>query len=142
MYLFFIITFLFMFIYLEDPSLCQDLGETTASSVGSQDSQALATQAIQENVEKLIQERLKTLERIGQSDLDKLKEANNKYNSLIALYKEAMTRPERDNGLKHLIEHEIYYYFDETKRCINKFRLTEEMIRILKPRYVSHIPKQ
>jgi hypothetical protein len=136
-YLLMTITFLLIFIYLVDPSLCQDLDgsqETTASSVGPQDSQAL--------VAKAIQERLETLESIGESDLLKLHKAINKYNSVIAIYEEATKRPERDNGLEHLIGHGLDYYLDETKRCLSKFRLTEAMAKTLNPRYTSCFPKQ
>jgi hypothetical protein len=133
-YLFMPITCFLIFIYLEDPSLCQDLGETTASSLETQDSQDL--------VAKAIRERLETLENIGQSDLLKLHKAIYKYNSAIAIHEEATKRPERDNGLEHLIGHGLDYYLDEVKRCLSKFRLTEAMAKTLNPRYTSHIPKQ
>jgi hypothetical protein len=128
------IIFLLVFVYLENPCLCQGLEENTTSSPGTQDSQAL--------VAKAIQERLETLESIGQSDLLKLHKAIYKYNSVIAIYEEATKRPERDNGLEHLIGHGLDYYLNETKKCFNKFRLTEAMAKTLNPRYVSHIPKQ
>lgn len=126
-----------LFIYFfADTILCQGLDELTSLfkvpeqvNMGDPTSQA-------------IQERLRTLERIGLSDLEELKKARSNYIRTFNWYIEAFTRPERDNGLQHLIGHGMDYYLDETKRCLSKFRLTEAMIKTLNPSYVSHIPKQ
>jgi hypothetical protein len=67
-----------------------------------------------------------------------LEKAVNNYNNLTAIFKEAKMRPERDNGLGDLIDHRLDHYFYEIKRCCNKYRLTEAMVKTLKPEYVSH----
>jgi hypothetical protein len=130
-YLIMIMVYILLYIYLANPIQCQGLDGLTETSIGAQDLVAQATQ-----------ERLESLHNILESDIVKCEKAVIKYNNIIEIYNEARTRPERNNGLEHLIGHGVTYYLDETIRCFSKIRLTEAMIKTLDRSYVSEIPKQ
>jgi hypothetical protein len=132
-----------------DPILCQDLNpnEVLSKTTGIKDSsevqQSLVDPQVRERLQlDITQERLNILKALLESDVNKANLAGDKYEYWHQLYKQAREQPLRNIENEERLYRYLMGSLQETKRYVNKFRITETEIKVLNPSYVSSSPKQ